>query len=43
MVFVPFRDAPTIDYGPMRPTAGTNPLVGPFLEIVDELAPPHRD
>ncbi|MFC7450437.1 LysR family transcriptional regulator [Rhodococcus daqingensis] len=39
MVFVPFRDAPTIDYGLMWPAAGENPLVGPFLDIIDELAP----
>ncbi|MGW6709033.1 LysR family transcriptional regulator [Streptomyces sp. NPDC054956] len=37
LAFVPFRDAPTIDYGLMWPVAGKNPLVTPFLEIVDEL------
>lgn len=43
LVFVPFHDATTIDYGLMWPTAGTNPLVGPFLDIIDELAPPHAE
>ncbi|MFF8835627.1 LysR family transcriptional regulator [Streptomyces sp. NPDC015130] len=40
MTFVPVHDASTIDYGLMWPTAGKNPLVEPFLEIIDELAPP---
>lgn len=40
LVFVPFSDASTIDYGLMWPTAGKNPLVRPFLDIVDEIAPP---
>ncbi|MFE7546425.1 LysR family transcriptional regulator [Streptomyces gardneri] len=40
MVFVPFHDASTIDYGLMWPTAGDNPLVRPFLDIIDEIAPP---
>ncbi|MFE0646971.1 LysR family transcriptional regulator [Streptomyces sp. NPDC059534] len=40
MVFVPLHDAPTVDYGLMWPTAGRNPLVSPFLDVVDELAPP---
>ncbi|MEI5102623.1 LysR family transcriptional regulator [Streptomyces sp. PmtG] len=42
VVFVPFHDAPPIEYGLMWPTAGKNPLVGPFLEVVDELTRPAR-
>ncbi|MFH9075804.1 LysR family transcriptional regulator [Streptomyces alboflavus] len=42
MVFVPFHDAPPIEYGLMWPTAGTNPLTGPFLDIVNEIARPIR-
>ncbi|MFD0414301.1 LysR family transcriptional regulator [Streptomyces sp. NPDC127108] len=40
MVFVPFHDASTVDYGLMWPTASRNPLLRPFLDIIDELAPP---
>ncbi|WP_371636491.1 LysR family transcriptional regulator [Streptomyces zaomyceticus] len=40
LVFVPFRDAPTVDYGLMWPTANANPLVRPFLDVVDEIVPP---
>ncbi|MFI8365187.1 LysR family transcriptional regulator [Streptomyces sp. JL4002] len=39
IVFVPFHDASTIDYGLMWPTAGNNPLVAPFLAVIDEIAP----
>ncbi|MFF0486984.1 LysR family transcriptional regulator [Streptomyces sp. NPDC004435] len=42
VAYVPFRDAPTVDYAPMWPTAGRNPLVRAYLDIVDELAPPCR-
>ncbi|WP_051855115.1 LysR family transcriptional regulator [Streptomyces sp. NRRL B-1347] len=42
MVFVPFHDAPPIEYGLMWPTAGKNPLVAPFLEIVNEITGPPR-
>ncbi|MEV6069129.1 LysR family transcriptional regulator [Nocardia sp. NPDC052001] len=38
IVFVPFHDAPTIDYGLMWPSAGRNPLVPPFLEVIAEAA-----
>ncbi|WP_194816520.1 LysR family transcriptional regulator [Nocardia sp. XZ_19_385] len=38
MAFVPFRDAPPIDYGLMWPTAHKNPLVRPFIETIRELA-----
>ncbi|WP_280248465.1 LysR family transcriptional regulator [Nocardia abscessus] len=38
IVFVPFHDAPTIDYGLMWPSAGQNPLVQPFLETIAEAA-----
>ncbi|GAB4589861.1 LysR family transcriptional regulator [Nocardia sp. IFM 10818] len=38
LVFVPFHDAPPIDYGLMWPTAGRNPLVQPFIETVQEAA-----
>ncbi|KIA64354.1 LysR family transcriptional regulator [Nocardia vulneris] len=38
IVFVPFRDAPTIDYGLMWPRAGQHPLVPPFLETITEAA-----
>ncbi|MEU0542267.1 hypothetical protein ABZ319_20585 [Nocardia sp. NPDC005978] len=37
-LFVPFRDAPPIDYGLLWPKAGSNPLVRPFAEMVTELA-----
>ncbi|QLY33792.1 LysR family transcriptional regulator [Nocardia huaxiensis] len=40
MVFVPFRDAPPIDYGLMWPTDTKNPLVRPFLDLVQEAATP---
>ncbi|MEU9700029.1 hypothetical protein [Streptomyces sp. NPDC047981] len=40
VTFVPLRDASTVDYGPMWPTAGRNPLLAPFLDVLDELAPP---
>ncbi|MBL1077983.1 LysR family transcriptional regulator [Nocardia sp. 2] len=40
IVWVPLRDAPPIDYGLMWPTATKNPLVRPFLEIVQEVAQP---
>ncbi|MGV9415329.1 LysR family transcriptional regulator [Nocardia sp. NPDC003693] len=39
LVFVPFHDASPIDYGLMWPTAGKNPLVQPFLEVIAELTP----
>ncbi|MEU9865952.1 LysR family transcriptional regulator [Streptomyces sp. NPDC047971] len=39
LAFVPLRDAPTVDYGLMWPAAGRNPLLLPFLDVVDELAP----
>ncbi|MFD6390564.1 LysR family transcriptional regulator [Nocardia sp. NPDC060259] len=38
MVFVPFRDAPPIDYGLLWPAAGRNLLVQPFLETIAEAA-----
>ncbi|QBS39304.1 LysR family transcriptional regulator [Nocardia sp. CS682] len=38
VVFVPFHDAATIDYGLMWPVAGKNPLVHPFLETIAEAA-----
>ncbi|ASF09406.1 putative LysR family transcriptional regulator [Nocardia brasiliensis NBRC 14402] len=38
IVFVPFRDAPNIDYGLMWPRAGQHPLVPPFLETITEAA-----
>ncbi|MER6675051.1 LysR family transcriptional regulator [Streptomyces sp. NPDC000983] len=38
LTFVPFRDASPIDYGLMWPAAGRNPLLPPFLDVVDELA-----
>ncbi|WP_063056415.1 LysR family transcriptional regulator [Nocardia salmonicida] len=38
IVFVPFRDAPTIDYGLMWPSAGQNPLVQIFVETIAEVA-----
>ncbi|MEV6432748.1 LysR family transcriptional regulator [Nocardia sp. NPDC051463] len=38
VVFVPFRDAPTIDYGLMWPSAGRNPLVQPFLDTIADAA-----
>jgi DNA-binding transcriptional LysR family regulator len=34
MVFVPFHDAPPIDYGLMWLTAGRNPLVQPFIDTI---------
>ncbi|MFE3442163.1 LysR family transcriptional regulator [Nocardia sp. NPDC059180] len=37
-VFVPFRDAPPIDYGLMWPALGSNPLVPSFLETICEAA-----
>ncbi|MFE1437409.1 LysR family transcriptional regulator [Streptomyces sp. NPDC058739] len=40
LTFVPFRDASTIDYGLMWPAAGRNPFLLPFLEVLNELAPP---
>ncbi|MGW4053014.1 LysR substrate-binding domain-containing protein [Streptomyces sp. NPDC004779] len=40
IVFVPFHDASTVDYGLMWPTAGKNPLVPPFLAVIDEITPP---
>ncbi|MEU7070088.1 LysR family transcriptional regulator [Streptomyces narbonensis] len=43
MAFVPVHDASNIDYGLMWPTAGKNPLVAPFLDIIDELAPPAQE
>lgn len=43
MVFVPVHDASSIDYGLMWPTAGKNPLVEPFLDVIDEIAPPARE
>ncbi|MFC9994329.1 LysR family transcriptional regulator [Nocardia sp. NPDC127526] len=38
LVFVPFHDAPPIDYGLMWPSAGRNPLVQPFIETIQEAA-----
>lgn len=38
IVFVPFHDAPTIDYGLMWPSAGQNPLVPSFVETIAEAA-----
>lgn len=38
LVFVPFRDAPPIDYGLMWPTGGTNPLLAPFISMIEEAA-----
>ncbi|MFF2775657.1 LysR family transcriptional regulator [Streptomyces sp. NPDC058052] len=40
LAFVPFRDAPTVDYGLMWPAGRRNPLVRPYLDTLDELAPP---
>ncbi|MEU6987111.1 LysR family transcriptional regulator [Streptomyces sp. NPDC046324] len=40
LAFVPLRDAPTVDYGLMWPAGGRNPLLPPFLDVLDELAPP---
>ncbi|MEV6277967.1 LysR family transcriptional regulator [Nocardia sp. NPDC051832] len=37
-VVVPFRDAPPIEYGLLWPTAGSNPLVAPFLAAIAEAA-----
>ncbi|KIA64700.1 LysR family transcriptional regulator [Nocardia vulneris] len=37
-VVVPFRDAPPIDYGLMRPALELNPLVEPFLETIRDAA-----
>jgi DNA-binding transcriptional LysR family regulator len=39
LAFVPLRDAETVDYGLMWPAGGRNPLLHPFLDVVDELAP----
>ncbi|MEV0292600.1 LysR family transcriptional regulator [Nocardia sp. NPDC050710] len=38
MAFVPFHDAPPIDYGLMWPTANRNPLLRPFIDTIRELA-----
>ncbi len=38
MVWVPFHDAPPIDYGLMWPSAGRNPLVQPFIEMIQQAA-----
>lgn len=38
IVFVPFHDAPTIDYGLMWPSAGQHPLVRSFVETIAEAA-----
>ncbi|MGW6421281.1 LysR family transcriptional regulator [Nocardia sp. NPDC055053] len=37
-VFVPFRDAPPIEYGLMWPTGGPDPVVELFLETVSQAA-----
>lgn len=38
MVFVPFHDASTVDYGLMWPTASRSRLIRPFLDVVDDVA-----
>ncbi len=38
MAFVPFHDAPPIDYGLMWPTAKRNPLRRPYIDILEKLA-----
>ncbi|MFC7446928.1 LysR family transcriptional regulator [Rhodococcus daqingensis] len=46
MAFVPFHDAPPIDYGLLWPTSNRNPLLRPFIDTVCELAgtrPPNGD
>lgn len=40
LVFVPFRDAPPIDYGLMWPANRKNPLLAPFLAAIEEAARP---
>lgn len=43
MAFVPFRDAPPIDYGLMWPTANRNPLRRPYIDILATLAAAEAD
>ncbi|WP_433350845.1 LysR family transcriptional regulator [Microtetraspora malaysiensis] len=42
IVFVPFHDGPTLDYGVLWPTAGPSPAVIAFINVLRERKEPRR-